>query len=74
MKKKSVEQINPIDKEKDYSSYYEITDGGVIHFLKTWTNGKDFQDLEKELPIMLKQAHKEQNEFFDKIGKDEVDS
>ena len=49
MKNKSVEQINAIDKEKDYSSYYEICDDGSIHFLKTWTNGKDFQDLEKEL-------------------------
>ena len=53
--------------EKDYSSYYRISDGGTIHFLKPWTNGKDFQDLEKELPIMLKQAHKKQDEYFDNI-------
>ena len=67
MKNKSVEQINATDKEKDYSSYYEICDDGSIHFLKTWTHGKDFQDLEKELTIMLNQAHKEQFEFFYKM-------
>ena len=67
MKNKSVEQINAIDKEKDYSSYYEICDDGSIHFLKTWTHGKDFQDLEKELTIMLNQSHKEQFEFFYKM-------
>ena len=53
--------------EKDYSSYYRISDGWTIHFLKTWTHGKDFQDLEKELPIMLKQAHKKQDEYFDNM-------
>jgi|ETN01SMinimDraft_4_1059930.scaffolds.fasta_scaffold48791_2 hypothetical protein len=41
------------NKEKDYSSFYEIDDDGVVHFLKTWENGKDFDDLEKELPIMF---------------------
>ena len=41
------------NKEKDYSSYYEIDDEGEVNFLKTWTNGKDFDDLEKELPIMF---------------------
>ena len=42
-------------KEKDYSSYYEIDEDGVTTFLKSWEEGDDFEDLEKELPLMLEQ-------------------
>lgn len=48
---------------KDYSSYFRIEENGSIYFTKSWDNDS-FKDLEKELPIMLEQAHNEQRKFI----------